>query len=73
MFQQSNSVLHIYTWILFQILLHYRLLQDTEYSSLCYTIGPFCLSILYIIVFIYFIFNLKLQMYPFLAFPFGNC
>ena len=36
--------------ILFHILFHYSLLQDTEYSSLCYTIGPCCLSILYIIV-----------------------
>ena len=26
-------------YILFQILFHYRLLQDTEYSSLCYTVG----------------------------------
>ena len=32
--QQSDSVIHIY--ILFQILFHYRLLQDIEYSSLCY-------------------------------------
>ena len=33
--------------ILFQIFFHYRLLQDIEYSSLCYTIGPCCSSILY--------------------------
>ena len=26
--------------ILFQILFHYSLLQDTEYSCLCYTVGP---------------------------------
>ena len=26
-----------------QILFHYRLLQDIEYSSLCYTINPCCL------------------------------
>ena len=26
--------------------LHYGLLQDTECSSLCYTVGPCCLSIL---------------------------
>ena len=35
---------HIYMcvciYILFQILFYYRLLQDTEYSSLCYTVGP---------------------------------
>ena len=46
--QQSDSVTHIS--ILFQILFHYRLLQDTEYSSLCYTVGPCCLFILYIVV-----------------------
>ena len=39
-----------YTYILFQIIFHYRLLQDTEYSSLYYTVGPCYLSILYIIV-----------------------
>ena len=32
------------------ILFHYDLLQDIEYSSLCYTVGHYCLSILYIIV-----------------------
>ncbi|CAN0438613.1 unnamed protein product [Rangifer tarandus platyrhynchus] len=29
--------------ILFQILFHYMLLQDIEYSSLCYTVSPYCL------------------------------
>ena len=40
------------TDILFFIifLFHYGLLQYTEYSSLCSTVGPCCLSILYIIV-----------------------
>ena len=37
---------HIHTYILF----HYRLLQDIEYSSLCYTVGPYWLFILYIVV-----------------------
>ena len=41
-----------YTYILFQILFPYRLLQDIEYISLCYTVGPCCLPILYIIVYI---------------------
>ena len=41
--------INIYTYVLFQILFHYRLLQDTEYSSLCYTVGP-CLPILYTVV-----------------------
>ena len=44
----SDSVIHIY--ILFHILFHYGLSQDIEYSSLCYTVGPCCLSIPYIIV-----------------------
>ena len=35
---------YIYTciYILFQILFPYRLLQNIEYSSLCYTVGPCC-------------------------------
>ena len=32
------------------ILFHCGLSQDIEYSSLCYTIGPCCLSILHIVV-----------------------
>ena len=34
--------------ILFHILFHYSLSHDIEYSSLCYQVGPRCLSILYI-------------------------
>ena len=44
--QQSDSV--ICTYSLFHILFHYSLSQDTEYSSLCYTVGTCCLSTLYI-------------------------
>ena len=34
---QSDSVIHIYILIYsFQILFHYSLLQDIQYSSLCY-------------------------------------
>ena len=29
---------YIYIYILFQILFHYKLLQDIEYSSLCYAV-----------------------------------
>ena len=36
-------------YILFQILFPYRLLQNIDYSSLCYTVGPGWLYILYII------------------------
>ena len=32
-------------YILFHILFHHGLSQDFEYSSLCYTVGPCCLSI----------------------------
>ena len=43
----TNSVLCIYTHSFLRILFHYGLSQDMEYSSLCYTVGPCCLSILY--------------------------
>ena len=46
--QKSDS--RIYICILFYILFHYGLSQDVEYSSLCCTVGPCWLSILYIIV-----------------------
>ena len=36
-----------------QILFPYRLLKDNEYSSLCYTVDPCWLSILYIVLSIY--------------------
>ena len=42
---------YIYMYLFFQVLFPYRLLQNIEYSSLCYTIGPCWLSILYIFVF----------------------
>ena len=35
-----------YTCTYIQILFHYRLLQDIKYNSLCFTVGPCCLSIL---------------------------
>ena len=48
--QQSDSVIHIHVSIVFQILFLFRLLQNTEQSSLCYTVGPCLLSILNIVV-----------------------
>ena len=48
--QKSDSVIHTYIYILFHILFHSGLSQDIEYSSLCYTVEPCCLSILHIIV-----------------------
>ena len=47
--QQSDSVIHIHVSILFQIPFRYGLLQDSEYNSLCYTVGRCCLPILYIV------------------------
>ena len=42
---------HTHTYIYsFQILFHYSLLCSVEYSSLHYTVGSCCLSVLYIIV-----------------------
>ena len=48
--QQSDSVIQIHVSILFQILFPFRLLQSIEQSSLCYTVGPYWLSILTITV-----------------------
>ena len=45
--QHSNTVIHIHV---FQIPFTYRILQKIGCSSLCYTIGPCCLFILYIVV-----------------------
>ena len=38
--QHSDSVIHIHVSILFQILFPFRLLQNIEQRSLCYTGGP---------------------------------
>ena len=43
---------YVYIYMPFQIPFHYTLLQNIEWSSLCYTVRP-CLSVLYIIVYIY--------------------
>ena len=45
--QQSDSVIYI----IFHFF-HDDLSQDIECSSLCYTVGPCCLSVLYIIALI---------------------
>ena len=50
--QQSDSVIHTYAFF-FHILFHYGLSHDIEYSSLCYTVGPCCLSTLNVTVCIY--------------------
>ena len=56
--QQSDSVIHIHVSILFQILFPLRLLQNIEQSSLCYTVGPCCLSTLNTAVYTFFKFYL---------------
>ena len=43
--QQSDSVIHIYVSILFQILFPFRSFQNIEQNSLCYTVGPCWFSI----------------------------
>ena len=41
MYEFTYIWIRIYIYIYFsQILFHYKLLQQTEYSSLCYTLGP---------------------------------
>ena len=47
---QHGSVMHIQVSILFQILLPFRLLQNTEKSSLCYTVSLCWLFLLNIVV-----------------------
>ena len=46
-----TKYMYVYTYIYvcIQILSHYRLLQEFDYSSLCYTVSPYC--------FIYFLYN----------------
>ena len=51
--QQIESVInipYIYSFFFFKILFPYRPLKSIEQSSLCYTVGPYQLSILYIVV-----------------------
>ena len=50
LYQLKVHFLHTY---FFNILFPYRLLQDIEYSSLCYIIGPCWLSALYVVVYIF--------------------
>ena len=51
--QQSESVIYIHIPAFFQILFPQRSLQSIEQSSLCFTVGPYQLSVLYIVVCIY--------------------
>ena len=58
----KHTKTHIYLF-LFQILFPHRLLQNIEYNSLCYTVSPYWLSILYILLCVSV--NAKLLIYPF--------
>ena len=62
---------YIFPYILFQILFPYRLLQNIEYSSLCYTVGPGWLYILYIIQYCIYV-NPRLLIYLSPLKPFRN-
>ena len=64
--QQSDSVVHIHVSILFPV----RLLQNVEQSSLGYTVGPYWLSVLNIVVYICAFQTPNLSPLP--SFPFGN-
>ena len=55
-------------YISFQMLFHYRLLQDIEYRSLCYTVGP----VGYFMYISVYVFNPKLLIYPSCPSPFGD-
>ena len=60
--------IQIYIYILFYFPFHYGLLQDSEYSSLCYTVGACCLSILYSVNLLTLAVNFPLP----IPFPFSN-
>ena len=49
MFQVHNKVIQLYkyTYIIFDIIFHHRLLQDTDYSPLCYRANLCCLLYIY--------------------------
>ena len=61
--QQSDSVIHIQVSILFQVIFPFRLLQNIEQSSLCYTVGTRWLSILNI-QYVYGFHNLDCHLTP---------
>ena len=46
----QESPIYIYIYFFFHILFSYRVLQDIEYTTLYYIVGPCWLSVLYIVV-----------------------
>ena len=69
--QQSDSVIHMYIAIVFQIIFNYRLLQAIEYSSMCYTAGLFK-KIYFICSSVYLLIS-NSRSIPLPPFPFVNC
>ena len=49
-FRYTEKYTEIYIYTFFNILFHYGLFQNIEHSSLGYTVGPCCLSVLYILI-----------------------
>ena len=49
MFQVPSKVIRLYmhTYTIFEITLHYKLLQDIDYSSLCYRVNLYCFLHIY--------------------------
>ena len=52
MFQMHSKViqLYTYTYIIFEIIFHHMLLQDTDSSSLCYAVNLCCLFHIYFLI-----------------------
>ena len=52
MFQEHSNVIQLYkyTYIIFEITFHHGLLQDIDYSSLCYTVNFSCLLHIYFLI-----------------------
>ena len=51
--RQSDSVVHIYIHSFLNTLFQHGLSQEIGFSSLCCTVGPYCLPVLNVIVCIY--------------------
>ena len=51
-YTHTHTYIHTYIYIFLFIFFHFDLSLDVEYSSLCFTVGPCCLSVLYVLVYI---------------------
>ena len=52
MFQGHSKVIQLYksTYVIFENFFHHKLLQDIDYSSLCYTVNLCCLLNIYFLI-----------------------